>query len=172
VGASAQILHFELQAIPRIILLPYPSQARLYLWQWRFLFERTVLVRIFLLSFLFLLTSSTRGWATTRADSLLAALNQALAQRPHYEAQRLHRIDSLKLAYAARTGAPAAQFQLGLRIYDEYKAYKYDSAFAYCQRISHLASQLGDPGYVATAKLKLAFILLSSSGDPLHLAQG
>jgi hypothetical protein len=103
---------------------------------------------------------------------LLAALNQALAQRPHYEAQRLHRIDSLKVAYAAHTGAPAAQFQLGLRIHDEYKTYKYDSAFAYCQRISHLASQLGDPGRVATAKLKLAFILLSSSGDPLRLAQG
>jgi hypothetical protein len=133
-----------------------------YLWLWRFLFKYPVLVRILLLSFLFLFTSSITGWANTRADSLLTALNQALAQRPHYEAKRQHRIDSLKVAYAAHKGAPEAQFQLGLRIYDEYKAYKYDSAFAYCQRINRLASQLGDPSHAATAQLKLAFILLSS----------
>lgn len=79
--------------------------------------------------------------ATTRVDSLLAELNQALAHRQQYDAQRLSRIATLKTAYAASAGAPATQFQLGLRIYEEYKAYKYDSAFAYCLRINRLATQ-------------------------------
>ena len=29
-----------------------------------------------------------------------------------------------------------AKFDLGLRICGEYKAFKYDSAFAYCQRVT------------------------------------
>ncbi|MGI4865192.1 MAG: DUF6377 domain-containing protein [Janthinobacterium lividum] len=119
-------------------------------------------MRLFLLLFLFLLTNIGTTWATTRADSLLVELNQVLAHRQQYDAQRLSRIATLKTAYAASTGAPATQFQLGLRIYEEYKAYKYDSAFAYCLQINRLADQLGDPGKVAVAKLKQAFILLSS----------
>jgi hypothetical protein len=119
-------------------------------------------VRLFLLGSLFLLTTAPPAEATARVDSLLTELNQALAHRPQYDAQRLSRISFLKAAYAASADAPATQFRLGLRIYDEYKAYKYDSAFAYCQRINRLANQLGDPGKVAVAKLKLAFILLSS----------
>ncbi|MGI4872462.1 MAG: DUF6377 domain-containing protein [Janthinobacterium lividum] len=119
-------------------------------------------VRLFLLGSFLLLANARAAWATTRVDSLLSELNQALAHRQQYDAQRLSRIASLKTAYAASADAPATQFQLGLRIYDEYKAYKYDSAFAYCLRINRLADHLGDPGKVAVAKLKLAFILLSS----------
>jgi hypothetical protein len=119
-------------------------------------------LRIFLLVSFFLITTIRTSWATARVDSLLAELNQALAHRQQYDAQRLSRIASLKTAYSASAEAPATQFQLGLRIYDEYKGYKYDSAFAYCLRINRLASQLGDPGKVAIARLKLAFILLSS----------
>ncbi|RZL02471.1 MAG: hypothetical protein EOO62_22200, partial [Hymenobacter sp.] len=125
-------------------------------------FRHPLLVRLLTLYLILLFASPQLVQATTRADSLLAELNQALARRPHYEAQRLHRLASLKAAYAASAHAPATQFQLGLRIYNEYKAFKYDSAFAYCQRINRLADQLGDPQKVAVARLKLAFILLSS----------
>ena len=95
-------------------------------------------------------------------DSLLTTLNQVLSQRQHYDAQRLSRINFLRTEYAASHGDPDIQFRLGLRIYDEYKAYKYDSAFAYCLRINRLADQSGDANKVALAKLKLSFILLSS----------
>jgi len=124
-------------------------------------FCSTTTVRLFLLGFLCLITSQAAG-ATTRVDSLLTELNQALANRQHYDAQRLRRIASLKIAYAASADTPPTQFRLGLRIYDEYKSYKYDSAFVYCLRINHLAKQLRDPHQVALAQLKLAFILLAS----------
>jgi len=119
-------------------------------------------VRLFLLVLFLLFTTAQAASATTRVDSLLAELNQALAHRQQYDAQRLSRIASLKTAYAASAEAPATQFQLGLRIYDEYKGYKYDSAFAYSLRVNHLARQLHDPGKIAVAQLRLAFILLSS----------
>lgn len=120
------------------------------------------MVRPFLAGFILFLTTARPAQATARVEGLLGELTQALAQRQQYDAQRLSRIASLRTAYAASADAPAAQFQLGLRIYEEYKAYKYDSAFAYCLRINRLADRLGDPNKVALAKLKLAFILLSS----------
>lgn len=119
-------------------------------------------MRLLLLGLLFLLANVEAAWATSRVDSLLTELNQALAHRPQYDAQRLGRIASLKAAYAASADAPVTQFKLSLRIYDEYKSYQYDSAFAYSLRINRLADHLGDPGKIAIAKLKLAFILLAS----------
>jgi len=113
----------------------------------------------FILLLFFGLETCARASTT---DSLLTALNQALAQRQHYDAQRLNRIAFLRTEYEASHSDPDAQFRLGVRIYDEYKAYKYDSAFAYCLRINRLADQSGDAKKIAVAKLKLSFILLSS----------
>ena len=102
------------------------------------------------------------GAKASTTDSLLTALNQALTQRQHYDAQRLGRINFLRTEYEASRSDPDAQFRLGLRLYDEYKAYKYDSAFAYCRHINRLADASGDAKKQAVAKLKLSFILLSS----------
>ena len=96
------------------------------------------------------------------ADSLLTALNQALAHKKGYDGQRLNRIAVLTAEFASAEVNDDAKFALGLRIYDEYKAFKYDSAFAYCQRITRLAAQLRNPEKIEVAKLKLAFVLLSS----------
>ncbi|TYZ07430.1 tetratricopeptide repeat protein [Hymenobacter lutimineralis] len=102
-------------------------------------------------------------WAgPNTTDSLLTELNTALAHKQAYDAQRLARIAALTTAYQASKGSAAARFDLGLRIYDEYKAFKYDSAFVYSQKVMEVAEQLHDPGKVEVAKLKLAFILLSS----------
>jgi len=96
------------------------------------------------------------------ADRLLGELNQALAHKKEYDAQRLNRIAALTADYASLEVNDNTKFELGLRIYDEYKAFKYDSAFAYCQKITRLAEQLKSPEKIEVAKLKLAFVLLSS----------
>ena len=96
------------------------------------------------------------------ADSLLTALNQALAHKKDYDGQRLNRIAVLTAEFASAEVNDDAKFALALRIYDEYKAFKYDSAFAYCQKITRLAAQLRNPEKIEVAKLKLAFVLLSS----------
>ena len=96
------------------------------------------------------------------ADSLLTELNQALAHKKEYDGQRLNRIAVLTAEFASSQANDNARFDLGLRIYDEYKAFKYDSAFAYCQKITRLAAQLHNPEKREVAKLKLAFVLLSA----------
>ncbi|WP_126546769.1 DUF6377 domain-containing protein [Hymenobacter amundsenii] len=103
------------------------------------------------------------AWAAVSpADSLLAELRTALAHQHEYDAQRWNRITVLTDAFHSAKGNDAARFELGLRIYDEYKAFKYDSAFVYSQKISRLAERLDNPEKTEVAKLKLAFILLSS----------
>ncbi|GAA4039944.1 DUF6377 domain-containing protein [Hymenobacter glaciei] len=96
------------------------------------------------------------------ADSLLTELNQALAHKKEYDGQRLNRIAVLTADFVSSEANDNTKFDLGLRIYEEYKAFKYDSAFAYCQKITQLAAQLRSPEKIEVAKLKLAFVLLSS----------
>jgi Domain of unknown function (DUF6377) len=98
----------------------------------------------------------------SRSDSLLTELNQALTQKAAYDGQRLNRIAVLTSEFAALEVNDDSKFNLALRIYDEYKAFKYDSAFVYSQKLRTLAEQLQDPQKIETAKLKLAFVLLSS----------
>jgi hypothetical protein len=99
---------------------------------------------------------------TGTADSLLTELNHTLARKKEYDGQRLNRIAALTADFASTEASDNAKFDLGVRIYEEYKAFKYDSAFAYGQRITRLAAQLHSPEKMELAKLKLAFVLLSS----------
>ncbi|MBF9222652.1 DUF6377 domain-containing protein [Hymenobacter ruricola] len=100
--------------------------------------------------------------APTPADSLLTELNQALARKKEYDGQRLNRLAVLTADFVSSEVNDNTRFDLALRIYDEYKAFKYDSAFVYCQKIRRLARQLGSPEKLEVAKLKLSFVLLSS----------
>ncbi|MDO7845157.1 DUF6377 domain-containing protein [Hymenobacter sp. M29] len=102
------------------------------------------------------------GEQASTTDSLLTELNQALAHKKEYDGQRLNRIAVLTADFAALEANDNARFGLALRIYDEYKAFKYDSAFVYCQKIRQLAKKLRSPEKLEVAKLKLAFVLLSS----------
>ena len=95
-------------------------------------------------------------------DSLLTALNQALAHRTQYDGQREWQLRQLRDEFNAPGTGDSARFAAGLRSYEEYKAYQYDSAFAYCQRLEWLAGQLHDPDRLASAHLKRTFILLST----------
>lgn len=99
---------------------------------------------------------------TSRIDSLLTQLNLALTHKPEYDGQRINRIGVLTAEFASSEVDNDARFELGIRIYDEYKAFKYDSAFVYCQKITRLAGQMNSPQKKEVAKLKLAFVLLSS----------
>ena len=96
------------------------------------------------------------------ADSLLTELNAVLARKKNYDGQRLNRISVLTADFVSAEVSDNTRFDLGLRIYDEYKAFKYDSAFVYCLKITRLAGQLNNPEKIEVAKLKLAFVLLSS----------
>jgi hypothetical protein len=103
------------------------------------------------------------GWAfDAKTDSLLLALDQTLSQQATFDQQRLGRLATLTTEYAAAEADGNARFQLAMLIHQEYKLFKYDSAFAYARRMGVLARQLHSPEKVQLARMKLAFTLRSA----------
>jgi tetratricopeptide (TPR) repeat protein len=92
-------------------------------------------------------------------DSLLAELDQQIALRPRYTEDKMQRI----LAYRSSTArTPKEKYWNTLRIYNEYAPFLYDSAFSYARRLQQIAYGLKDPFFVAHAKVKTGFVLVSS----------
>ncbi|WBA43300.1 DUF6377 domain-containing protein [Hymenobacter canadensis] len=119
-------------------------------------------MRILLLVFAFTFQSLMGRAQPAAPTPLLRNLQTALAHKTTYDQQRQQRIAVLTAAFRASPANPEARFGLGLRIYEEYKAFQYDSAFVYSQQLTQLARQLNSPEKTELARLKLAFILLSS----------
>ena len=110
----------------------------------------------------FLFTALPLGAIAASTDSLLAELNHALTRKQKYDGQRWNRVGLLRAEFIMHQTVDEVKFNLGLRIYEEYSPFKYDSAFRYCQQIAQLAEQLHSPEKQIIAKLNLTFILLSS----------
>ena len=53
-------------------------------------------------------------------------------------------------------------FELTKSIYEEYKVFNYDSAYRYATKLLNLSSHVGDEDHIASAKMKIIFIMLSS----------
>lgn len=86
-----------------------------------------------------------------RLDSLIAAQPQIVEAKEAYLEQlkgELARETSLRGRYAATK-----------RLYEQYSAYQYDSAYAYVSRCIHLAQEMGDAKLLDESRLNLAHIL-------------
>lgn len=122
----------------------------------------TLFARCWLLAALCGLLPGPCQAAAAPADSLLTALNQALTHQSDYDNQRWQQIRLLTASFEAHRANDAARFARGLQVYEAYKAFKYDSAFAYCQKLRQLAVALDSPEKLEAAQLRLAFVLLSA----------
>lgn len=112
--------------------------------------------------FLFCLLLIACALPAAAAGPSLPELVQVLDHKQAYFKQRTDRIAALTRQYQAHPAADKARYRLGLRIYQEYQSFKYDSAFAYAQRLAQLAARLRDPAKIEEAKLNLAFVQISS----------
>ncbi|MBO9204272.1 MULTISPECIES: DUF6377 domain-containing protein [Niastella] len=110
-----------------------------------------------------LLIFSLGVFANDVTDSLLTRLKAEIEQKAMYDHQKEQRIsimrDSLHLLPVDNS---AQQFQLCSRLYEEYKSYKYDSAYVYVSLMAALADRMHDAVKVNYTKMKLGFILLSA----------
>jgi uncharacterized coiled-coil protein SlyX len=118
-------------------------------------------VRIFLLLG-FLLVATAFSANATNTNELLDELTQALAHKQTYFKQRTDRIAALTKQFNAHKADDEQRFAIGLRIYQEYKSFKYDSAFTYARRLLQLAATNRSPEKAEASKLNLAFIQVSS----------
>ena len=90
-------------------------------------------------------------------DELKAELNNKTVYDQHKEAA----IARLKHTLA-RTTDVNKQFNLCVKIYDEYKSYQFDSAYVFAVKLQDQSRILHDRSKAYYSKIKMAFILLSS----------
>jgi hypothetical protein len=96
--------------------------------------------------------------AQYNTDSLLNELNETLNRKEEFVQARLKRIQD----YKSRIHQTTEPFYIYSKLYEEYKTFNYDSAFTYSRILQLEAYRQKDPAKIAYAKVKLAFVLLSS----------
>jgi hypothetical protein len=111
---------------------------------------------------LLLLFAAGSVFARSENDSLLTRLNQTIEQANQYDAEKIRQIDQLRKGLYNSRLSLQDQYRICHQLYEQYKVFKYDSAFAYAQRLQVLAQQMNDPERINYAGLKLGFVLLSS----------
>ena len=93
-----------------------------------------------------------------QAEGPFARLDSLIAIQPHIVAEKETRLAQMKADLAAE---PTVLGRYGImrRLYEEYAAYQYDSAYAYVSQCISLAQAMGDAARLNESRLNLAHIL-------------
>jgi hypothetical protein len=117
------------------------------------------LLKLFILFYCLCFCAPAMAQSTT--DSLIGVLNKVLANKQFYVNKKEQEIARLK-EQLARTQTAAEKYAINQSLYEQYKSFSYDSAYSYAKKLQELSIELKDPSLIASAKMKLAFTLLSS----------
>ena len=93
-------------------------------------------------------------------SSLIDDLNNTISQYLNFDAEKLKNISALKESFEKDTKTTA--YDKYLSLYKEYQIFNYDSAYAYARKMQAAALQMNDSAGIASANIKMSFILLSS----------
>ncbi len=94
----------------------------------------------------------------------LEELDQALLKKDVYLKQKYRKIESLKKNVSKFTLSQNNEelYNCYMSLFDEYKSFKYDSAYYYLEQSKIKAKILKDPKYLSKSRIKEGFVLLSS----------
>ena len=116
-----------------------------------------------LLLLLFALVLGIQAFSSTHQDTLLAELKMEIKRKDVYDSAKQARIQHLKqLQHKLSSTDYGAQYDLCVKLYDEYKSYQYDSAYVYVNKLKDLSVSMNDVSRAYYSQIKLGFILLSS----------
>jgi len=101
------------------------------------------------------------AFSQSATDSLLNKLNIAIANKDYFVKKKLEIIANLNLNLNAAT-SPKQQYTAYQLLFDQYKSFSYDSSYYYAKKLEQTSQLLNDPYLIASAKMKMAFTLLSS----------
>lgn len=110
---------------------------------------------------LFLLISLLTMAANGAEDSIVRGVDNSLENKKLYEEKKLEAINKLYNSMR-QTKDSEAKYVINTRLYNEYRSYKYDSAFVYANKSLQLANQIGNPNYKVEAQCGISFCLLSA----------
>ncbi len=117
----------------------------------------SIIKKMLLLSALMWLTATSSAMGSSREsdfsrlDSLIAAQPQIVAAKEAHLAQMKATMDN--------TGTAITRYHAMKRLYEEYSAYQYDSAYACVSQCLRLAQSMGDSRLMNDSRLNMAHIL-------------
>ena len=113
--------------------------------------------------FTLLLFSPISGYCKNdRVIASLKELDDCIAKRPSFEADKKQRIQNLTGRFYRENISLGAQYKLSAALFNEYRSYKFDSAYSFAGRMLQYAHKLNNPNHVAESKMNLAFSCVSA----------
>ncbi len=110
-----------------------------------------------------LLLLSSKAFSSERSDSLLTVLKTELTKAREYDNKKELRIENLRGQLASTfPNDYAREYTICTKLYEEYKVYKFDSAYVYAQKLYVASKNLKDFPKQNESQIKLGFILLSA----------
>jgi hypothetical protein len=105
----------------------------------------------------------TNLYGNNSNDSLFRELENVIKKAKLFDAQRIKRIDSIQSMFLNKgSEKDLLLYAHYLSLYEEYKLFKFDSAFLYAKRINIIANSRNDSFLISQSKNKLLFVLLSA----------
>ena len=108
---------------------------------------------ILLLTVTFSSNASTQS--NTKIDSLMTELHKTIQNREIYVSQKENRLKELRQALHIARDEDARFFAMG-DLFDEFRPYNADSAFAYCKQREIIALKSGNKEYITNSQLNKA----------------
>ncbi len=94
-------------------------------------------------------------------QSSLVQLDECLSHQSEYENDKLMRTQILKEQLDYSTSL-TEQYRLVASLYEEYKLYKYDSAYFYAEKMIDLAHQMNDRNKIIESQILMAYCCLNA----------
>jgi len=93
---------------------------------------------------------------------MFVELDRYIAQSSYYMDLKETKIHKIKNELRTSSNISYDQLHHYAALFEEYKSYKYDSAYVYAIKTLDIATKLKDPGKIIEAKVRLVFCFLSS----------
>ena len=101
------------------------------------------------------LLSSVSAWANEK-DSVFIRLNQVLDNKEYYDINKEQNIRNLKQMFDISALSPKQEYDINLKLYEEYLKYQLDSAVTYVLKNLELARVLGQDELIYESEIQLA----------------
>lgn len=117
---------------------------------------------VFLFVLIFFLELNCYG--NDRVVNILNQLDQAIENKETYQKKKEERIKSLKLLLSNDPEKEdlAFRYKIYEKVFEEYKSYRFDSAFSYANKLLTIGYQLEDSLLINRGRIKLSFSLVSA----------
>jgi len=97
-----------------------------------------------------------------KVAAALKELDDCIEKRTSFEEIKKQRIQNLAVSFYNENISVSNQYRLSAALFNEYRSYKYDSAYSFAGRMLQYAEVIKNPNQIAESKMNLAFSCVSA----------